>query len=60
LRGASPSAAVRIPQPYALQGEQLRLTGRFSGESEPTTLLLARRQVRRGSAGVVPSRAPAR
>lgn len=45
---------------YALQGDQLRLTGRFAGESEPTTLLLARRQVRRGSAGVVPSRAAAR
>lgn len=45
---------------YALQGNELRLTGRFEGEAEPTTLLLARRNVRRMSAGVVPTRAAVR
>jgi hypothetical protein len=45
---------------YALQGDSLRLTGRFEGEAEPATLLLARRNVRRVSPGVVPARAAAR
>lgn len=45
---------------YVLQGNELRLTGRFEGEAEPTTLLLARRNVRRVSTGVIPTRAAVR